>query len=97
MGGSCSAATTNQEEEEEEYKIPPGQTWRHERCTVRALHQLSILPKERYCDYCRIVEHVRRKTIYHCAACKLNFCFDRKRNHFRKWHSAACDHFRMYT
>ena len=34
-------------EEEEEYKITPGETWRHEQCTVRALHQLSILLKER--------------------------------------------------
>ena len=58
---------------------------------------VNTIPKARYCDYCRIVEHVRRKTIYHCAACKLNFSFDRKRNHFQKWHSAACDHFCMYT
>ena len=55
------------------------------------------LKRDMYCDYCRIGEYVRRKIIYHCAACKLNFCFDWKRNHFRKWHSAACDHFCMYS
>ena len=43
------------------------------------------------------LQSMQEEPIYHCAACKLNICFDWKRNHFRKWHSAACDHFRMYT
>ena len=53
------------QEEEEEYKIPPGETWKHERYTVRALYQLSILPKERYvlrllsdCRACKKKNHL---------------------------------------
>ncbi len=59
----------------------------------------TILPPrcEQNCDYCRIVSKVRRKTQYRCVACKLSFCFDRKRNCFNTWHSVECDHFTMYT
>ena len=94
MGG-CSSADF--EEPEEEFKIPPGQHWRYSRCTVRAHHKLSILSKKQDCDYCCIVDKVRRKTWYRCDVCNLNFCFNRKRNHFRRWHSGRCDHLRMYT
>ena len=40
MGVSCSRGST----EEDEYNIPPTEQWRHAKCTVRARHQLSILP-----------------------------------------------------
>ena len=89
MGG-CSSADF--EEPEEEFKIPPGQHWRYSRCTVRAHHQLSILSKKQDCDYCRIVDKVRRKTWYRCDVCNLNFCFNRKRNHFRRWRSGRVTH-----
>ena len=59
MGG-CSSAASDFEEPEEEFKIPPGQHWRYSCCTVRAHHQLSILSKKQDCDYCRIVDKVRR-------------------------------------
>ena len=59
MGG-CSSAASNFEEPEEEFKMPPGQQWRYSSCTVRAHHQLSILIKKQDCDYCRIVDKIRR-------------------------------------
>ena len=96
MGG-CSSAASDFKEPEEEFKIPPWQHWRYSRCTVRAHHQLSILSKKQDCDYCRIVDKVRRKTWYRCDVCNLNFCFNRKRNHFRRWHSGHCDYLHMYT
>ena len=51
--------------------------WRHAKSTVRARHQLSILPNRQYCDYCRIVEKVQRRTYYRCDKCKLNLYFNR--------------------
>lgn len=95
MGALCSSSTSIAQDDE--YKIPPHEQWRHAKCIVRAKHQLSILPNKEYCDYRRIAEQVKRKTSYHCEECKLNFCFKKERNHFHLWHSARCDHFRMYT
>jgi len=54
MGGSCSSTSAKQKEEDK--KIPPGEQWRHARCTVRAQHQLSILSKNGIWDYGHIVE-----------------------------------------
>jgi len=81
MGGAASSA----ESEEEEFHIPPGQEWKHINCTVRARHQLIIKSSKEinYCDY--------------CEACKLHFCFNRHRNHFKLWHSPQCDHLPGYT
>lgn len=91
MGG-CSSSL---ESEGEDWEIPRGQEYRHSRCTVRAPHQLRIVAKGEICDYCRIVRKVSRKTRYRCDACKLNFCFNRRRNDFRNWHSPRFDHLRM--
>ena len=72
MGASSSRDST----EDDEYKVPSMEQWRHTKCTVRARHQLSILPNREYCDYCWIVEKVKRKTYYRCKESKLNFCSD---------------------
>jgi len=48
-------------EDDEEYTIPPFEQWRHNKSTVRARHQLIIMPYKRNCDYCRIVKTACRK------------------------------------
>ena len=88
---------SSDESEYEEYVVPWNEQWRHARCTVRARHQLIILDKPGYCDFCRIVKEVRKKTPYRCEECRLNFCFNPKRNHFRKWHSPKYDGLRSYA
>ena len=75
----------------EEYVVPWNEQWRHAKCTVRAPHQLIILDKPGYCDFCRIVKKIYKKTPYRCEKFKLNFCFNPKSNHFRKWHSPKYD------
>ncbi len=91
MGESCSAISAGEKEIKLECQ---GDPWKHDKCTVRAHHQLSILLHKEDCDYCQIVCNVRRKTYFRCDESKLNFW---KRNHFFTWHSAKCDHFRAYT
>ena len=39
MGASCSEPASDNEE----YRIPPGESYKHQKCTVRAPHQLTIL------------------------------------------------------
>ena len=43
--------------EDEEYVVPWNEQWRHAKCTVRAPHQLIILDKPGYCDFCQIVKY----------------------------------------
>ena len=38
MGGVCSETASD----DEEYRIPPGEEYKHSQCTVRAPHQLSM-------------------------------------------------------
>ena len=98
MGAACQSSEPASEDEASEYKIPPGEDYRHRNCTVRAPHQLTILQEPRNCDFCRIVKKQNRvKTRYRCDKCGLNFCFDEKRNHFKKWHTAKYDYLRGYT
>ena len=33
----------------------------------------------------------------YCDKFGLNFCFNEKRNHFKKWHTAEYDYLRGYT
>ena len=94
MGTTCSAQEIS---DDEDYEIPPGETYRHRNCTVRAPHQLIIMQAPRNCDYCRIVKKLNVKTRYRCEKCQLNFCFNEQRNHFRKWHSAKFDYLQGYT
>ena len=72
MGVSCSKTLPDNDPPE----IPPNQLWRHEKCTIRAPHQLTILIEAKSCDYCRITQKIVRKTFYRCEACQLNFCFE---------------------
>ena len=44
---------SSDESEYEEYVVPWNEQWRHGKCTVRAPHQLIILDKPGYCDFCR--------------------------------------------
>ena len=97
MGAACSSEPAS-EDEASEYKIPPGEDYRHRNCTVRAPHQLTILQEPRNCDFCRIVKKQNCVKIrYRCDKCGLNFCFNEKRNHFKKWHTAEYDYLRGYT
>lgn len=57
MGSSPSSNVS----EDEEYVVPWNEQWRHAKCTVRAPHQLIILDKPGYCDFCQIVKKVRKK------------------------------------
>jgi hypothetical protein len=52
MGGACSETASD----DKEYRIPPGEEYKHCKCTVRAPHQLSILEVPQNCDYCHIVK-----------------------------------------
>ena len=83
MASSCSQPIS----EDEEYEIPRGEEYRHRRCAVRSSNQLTIMEvPQNY--YCRIVKNLRNVTTrYRCETCHLNFCFNKKRNHFKKWHS----------
>lgn len=84
-------------ESDDELYVPVVEQWRHNKSTIRAPHQLDILETKGDCIYCRIVRHKLEKSKYFCSKCKLYFCFSAKVNHFKKWHSECCDHFRGYT
>jgi len=94
MGKSGSKESSS---DEESYVIQPELAWKHRRATVRAKHQLNFAKEKRPCDYCRIIKNCRTLTEYYCVECKLFFCFSRKHNHFRKWHSPRRDEIRSFT
>jgi len=52
MGLVCSSEPAS-EVEVSEYKIPSGEEYRHQKCTVRAPHQLTTLQEPQKCDFCR--------------------------------------------
>ena len=90
MGNSRSV----DDSDDKEYHIPIGERWRHAKSTVRAPHQLSFLLqpktivaslKECTGKLSTIVRPVNSTSVL------------QKKNHFKKWHSAQCDHYRSYT
>ena len=96
MGSNCSHEQAVSDDEE--YEIPPFEAYKHQKCTVRAPHQLVILKVPQNCDYCRIIKKLPHvKTPYRCEKCQLNFCFNSQRNHFKKWHSPKLDYVRGFT
>ena len=84
-------------ESEDEFFVPVVEQLKHNRCTARVPHQLEIRRKKGNCIYYRIVRQKLQKNKYFCVKCKLYFCFSINSNHFRKWHSECCDHYRGYT
>jgi len=63
----------------------PGEAYRHQNCTVRAPHQLITKGSKIIVTTvnCEKLPHVR--TRYRCEKYQLNFFFNQKMNHFRKW------------
>ena len=91
MGGAQSV------ESDDELVVPVVEQRKHNRCTVRAPHQLEIHAKKGDCIFCHVVKKKQQKTKFYCIKCKFYFCFSTNANHFKKWHSECCDHFRGYT
>ena len=89
MGGSLPDNGHNPPE------IPPNQLWRHEKHEL--LTNLQYKVKQKFVIIVESPKKYLRKTIYRYETCQLNFCFNERRNDFVKWHSAQCDHFRMFT
>ena len=65
--------------------------------TCRAPHQLTYAADKRECLYCKVVLDVNRQTKVECYLCNGGFCFNRKTNHFKLWHSRECDIYRGGT
>ena len=94
MGTMCSV---QQISDDKDYEIPPGETHRHQNCTVRVPHQLITMQAVQNGDYCWIVKKLHVKTWYKYEKCQPTFCFNQQRNHFRKWHSPKFDYLWRFT